>query len=54
MLSSEVTLILFASYLATANISHTTIKMFLSAVPHMHVVTGLHKQFGEQLTPCLR
>ena len=43
LLSSETTLILFASYLATTNISHTTIKVYLSAVRHMHVVAGLHE-----------
>ena len=51
--SSETTLILFASYLATTNISHTTIKVYLSAVHHMHVVAGLHELFSEQLTPQL-
>jgi len=52
--SSENTLILFASYLATANISHTTIKVYLSAVRHMHIVAGLHEIFNEQLTPQLQ
>ena len=52
--SSETTLILFASYLATTNISHTTIKVYLSAVHHMHVFAGLHEFFSEQLTPQLQ
>ena len=49
--SSETTLILFASYLATTNISHTIIKVYLSAVRHMHVAAGLHELFTKQLTP---
>jgi len=47
MPSSETTLILFASYLATGNIAHTTIKMYLSAVRHMHAIAGLHDLFSE-------
>ena len=52
--SSETTLILFASYLATANMSHTTIKVYLAAIRHVHVVAGLHELFIEQLTPRLQ
>ena len=52
--SSETTLILFASYLATANMSHTTIKVYLAAIRHMHVVAGLHERFSEQLTSRLQ
>jgi len=33
---------------------HTTIKVWLSAVRHMHVIAGLHDLFSEQLTPCLQ
>ena len=52
--ASEATLILFASYLATQNISYTTIKVYLSAVRHMHVSMGLHNFFNAQLTPRLQ
>ena len=49
--SSETKLILLASYLATTNISHTIIKVYLSAVRHMHVAAGLHELFSKQPTP---
>ena len=52
--ASEATLILFASYLATQNISYTTIKVYLSAVRNMHVSMGLHNVFNAQLTPRLQ
>ena len=50
----EATLILFASYLVTQNISYTTIKVYFSAVQHMHVSMGLHNFFNAQLTPRLQ
>ena len=53
-LASEATLTLFASYFATQNISHTTIKVYLSAVQHMHVSARLHNFFNAQLTPHLQ
>ena len=52
--SSESTLILFVSHLAVESISHTTIKVYLSAIRHMHVVAGLHDVFNKQLTPRLQ
>ena len=52
--ASEATLILFFSYLATQNIPHTTIKVYLSAVWHMHVSAGQHDFFNTQLTPYLQ
>ena len=52
--ASEATLMLFASYLATQNISYTTIKVYLSAVQHMHVSLGLHNFFNAQLIPRLQ
>jgi len=39
-LASESTLILFATDLATTGISHASIKVYLSAVWHMHVMRG--------------
>ena len=51
---TEDTLILFATYLATINISRTTIKVYLAAVRHMHVSAGLFSFFGKQLTPRLQ
>ena len=52
--ASEATLILFATHLATQNISHSTIKVYLLAVRHMHISVGLHNFFNTQLTPRLQ
>ena len=56
MQASEATLILFTTHLATQNISHSTINVYLSAVQHMHISAGVHNFFNEkeQLTPCLQ
>ena len=43
-----------ATYLATINISHTTIKVYLAGVRHMHVSAGLFSFFDKQLTPRLQ
>ena len=48
--ATEHTLMLFVTHLATANISLATIKVYLSAVRHMHVSKGLHDKFNQQLT----
>ena len=42
------------SYLATSNIAHTTIKVYISAIRHMHVSARLHAQFNSYLTPRLQ
>ena len=52
--ATEATLILFATYLATINISHATIKVHLAGVRHMHVSAGLFSFFDKQLTPRLQ
>ena len=52
--ATEATLILFATYLATINISHTTIKVYLAGVRYMHVSVGLFSFFDKQLTPRLQ
>jgi len=51
--ATETTLVLFVSYLATINISHYSIKVYLSAVRHMHITRGLHNEFNQLLTPRL-
>ena len=51
--TSECTLTLFISHLASSNISQGTIKVYLSAVRHMHVCKGLHNHFIRQITPRL-
>ena len=52
--ATEAILLLFATYLATINISHTTIKVYLAGVRHMHVSAGLFSFFDKQLTPRLQ
>ena len=53
ILTSERTLMLFITHLAVSNASHGTIKVYLSAVRHMHICRGWHKHFRKQLTPRL-
>ena len=45
---------MFVTYLATNKISHASIKVYLSAVRHMHVLEGLHNEFNQLLTPRLQ
>ena len=54
MPASESTLLLFATYLANTNISYATIKIYISAIRHLHVTTGMHSFFNLQLTPRLQ
>ena len=51
--ATETTITLFVSHLATIDISHSSIKVYLSAVRHMHVMEGLHNEFNQLLTPRL-
>lgn len=51
--TSEDTLLLFVSYLAQQGLSHTSIKVYLSAVRLLHISAGLHDQFTQQTTPRL-
>ena len=54
MPASESTLLLFATHLATSSISYATIKIYLSAVGHMHITAGMDSFFNQQLTPQLQ
>jgi len=38
----ESTLILFVAHLATGSVSQATIKVYLSAIRHMHILWGMH------------
>ena len=49
--ANESALLLFISHLASKNISHATIKVYLAAICHIHVIAGMHSSFEEQLTP---
>jgi len=51
--ASERTLLLFSTHLADSNITYNTIKVYISAICHMHVTEGLHEDFYTQLTPLL-
>jgi len=46
----ECTVTLFITYLAPHKISLATIKVYLSAVWHMHLYRGLHDHLNQQLT----
>ena len=52
--TTERVLSLFVTHLATDNISHATIKVYLSAIRHMHVTSGKLQHFNQQLTPRLQ
>ena len=52
--TTERVLSLFVTHLATGNISHATIKVYLSAIRHMHVTSGKLQHFNQQLTPRLQ
>ena len=52
--ATEATLTLFATHLASINLSYTTIKLYLSAVRHLHVSEGYHEHFNLQLTQRLQ
>ena len=51
--ASENTLLLFSTYLASQNLSSSTIQVYLSAVRNAHVAKGQYNQFKSQLTPRL-
>ena len=52
--ATESDLLVFASHLASGNISHTAIIVYLATAFHLHIIAGLHRLFEEQLTPRLQ
>ena len=52
--ATEQILLFFATHLATTNISHATIKVYLSAIRQLHVAQGSLQYFNQQLTPRLQ
>lgn len=52
--TSESTLLLFTAYLGRIDLSHSTIKVYLSAICNLHIVNGRHLSFSNQLTPRLQ
>ena len=51
--TTECTLTLFITHLATSNVSLRTIKAYLAAIRHVHVCKGLHNHYNHQITPRL-
>lgn len=51
--TSEKTLLLFVTHLATRGLSYATIKVYLAAVRYIHVAAGHHNAFDLQFTPRL-
>ena len=49
--TSEKTLLLFATHLATRGLTYATIKVYLAAVRHSHVTVGYHDDFDSHFTP---
>ena len=43
--TTETSLMLFATHLATSGLAYTSIKVYLAAVRHLHVTKGKHSQF---------
>ena len=44
--TSESTLMLFVLHLANLGLTHSTIKVYLSSIHHLHVTQGKHSQFS--------
>ena len=51
--TSERVLLLFIAHLAKEGIAHTTIKVYLAAIRHLHVSVGMHQTYNQQLSPYL-
>ena len=45
---------LFVSHQANLGLTHSTIKVYLSSIHHLHVTQGKHPQFSTKLTPHLQ
>ena len=52
--TTKSTLLLFVTYLASLNLSHPTIKVYLAGVRSLHVAHSHHFTFNQQLTPQLQ
>jgi len=52
--TSECTLILFATHLASHSIPQGTIKVYISAIRYMHIRKGPHDHVKCQMTPLLQ
>ena len=52
--TTKSTLLLFVTYLASLNLSHPTINVYLAGVRSLHVAHSHHFTFNQQLTPQLQ
>ena len=52
--TSENTILLFVAHLAMQQLSHTSIKVYLSAMHNLHVISGNHHHFTKKLIPRLQ
>jgi len=52
--TSETTLLLFMAPLTKDSLAQTTIKLYLSAIRHLHTTFSLHSSYAEELTPRLQ
>ena len=50
---NRINLLSFSAYLAKQNITHSTIKVYIFAIRNLHVASGQHLHFTNQLTPRL-
>ena len=54
MPTSEFTLLLYIAHMGQKGLSHSTIRVYLSAIRSLHVAKGQHNHFTAQYTPRLR
>ena len=52
--ADEATLLLYTAHMGQKVLSHSTIKVYLSAIRSLHVTVGQHKHFSSQVTPRLQ
>lgn len=52
--TNESTLLLYITHMGKKGLSHSTIKVYLSAIRSLHVATGQHSHFTAQYTPRLQ
>ena len=51
--TSERLLLIFIAHLAKKGIAHTSIKLYLAAIRHLHVAIGMHHNYSQQVSPYL-
>ena len=51
--TSERVLLMFITQIAKEGIAHTTIKVYLAAIRHLHVFVSMYQTYNQQLSPYL-